>query len=168
MESISQTQSLYSQIIFRCSKCSLIPFIEIDNSSYDHLTLPKFNSNNDSLYDFNKEPKVILKCENNHENKILISKLNEECHKINLNGVICDICKKGNERIYYCIKCFNFYCNEHKNTHSIIEEHYLISKNKLDLIVLNIIEIILPFVIMILKIFVIFVNIIIIISKNMK
>ena len=106
MESISQTKSLYSQIIFRCSKCSLIPFIEIDNSSCDDLTL-------DSLYDLNKEPKVILKCENNHENKILISKLNEECHKINLKSVICDICKKGNERIYYCIKSFNFYCNEH-------------------------------------------------------
>ena len=124
MESISETQSLYSQIIFRCSKCSLIPFIEIDNSSYD-LRLYSFD-------DLNKEPKVILKCENNHENKILISKLNEECHKINLNGVICDICKKGNERIYYCITCFNFYCKEHKNTHSINEGHYLISKNKLD------------------------------------
>ena len=125
MESKSEKESLYSQIIFRCSKCSLIPFIEIDNSSYDDLTL-------DSLYDLKKEPKVILKCENNHENKILISKLNEECHKINLNGVICDICKKENERIYYCIKCFNFYCNEHKNTHLINEGHYLISKNKLD------------------------------------
>ena len=124
MESISQTESLYSQIIFRCSKCSLIPFIEIDNSSYD-LTL-------DSLYDSNKEPKVILKCENNHENKILISKLNEECQRINLNGVSCVMCEIGNEGIYYCIKCFNFYCNEHKNTHSINEGHYLISKNKLD------------------------------------
>ena len=81
MESISQTKSLNSQIIFRCSKCSLIPFIEIDNSSYDDLTLGSFNY-------LNKEPEVILKCENNHENKILISKLNEECHKINLNGVI--------------------------------------------------------------------------------
>ena len=70
MESISQTESLYSQIIFRCSKCSLIPFIEIDNSSYDHLT-------HDSLYDLNKEPKVILKCENNHENKILNGKLSK-------------------------------------------------------------------------------------------
>ena len=125
MESISETESLYSQIIFRCSKCSLIPFIEIDNSSFDDLTLCSFD-------DSNKEPKVILKCENNHENKILISKLNEECHKINLNGVICDICKQGNEGIYYCIKCFNFYCNEHKNTHLINEGHYLISKNKLD------------------------------------
>ena len=67
MESISQTQSSYSQIIFRCSKCSLIPFIEIDNSSYDDLTLCSFD-------DSNKEPKVILKCENNHENKISISK----------------------------------------------------------------------------------------------
>ena len=66
MENISETQSLNSQITFRCSRCSLIPFIEIDNSSYDYLTY-------NSLYDLNKEPKVILKCENNHKNKILIS-----------------------------------------------------------------------------------------------
>ena len=43
METISETQSLYSQIIFRCSTCCLIPFIEIDNSSYVHL-----------FYDLNK------------------------------------------------------------------------------------------------------------------
>ena len=42
MESISEIESLYSQIIFRCSKCSLIPFIEIDNSYYDDLTLDSF------------------------------------------------------------------------------------------------------------------------------
>ncbi len=39
------------------------------------------------------------------------------------------MCEIENEGIYYCIKCFNFYCNEHKNTHSINEGHYLISKN---------------------------------------
>ncbi len=63
MESVTQTQFFYSQIIFRFSKCSLIPFIEIDNSSYNDLKLYSFD-------DLNKEPKVILKCENNHENKI--------------------------------------------------------------------------------------------------
>ena len=54
MESISQTESLHSQIIFRCSKCSLIPFIQIDNSSYDHLRLYSFNNLNQIIINISK------------------------------------------------------------------------------------------------------------------
>ena len=111
----SQSISSLSQIPeilrdYRCPECSLIPFIEI-SSNDNKLTMK-------------------TKCTNNHTFVDNFDKMQMKC-RTQKSKYFCEICRNANkknefeqENLYYCSKCYKFFCYNHgKNIHKLKEGH---------------------------------------------
>ena len=101
---------------FRCPKCYLIPFIQ--------------------LYAKKNNLIMKIKCINNHEFTNSIKELENKIEEKSLNKIICNKCKvniKKELEFFYCINCYENYCNECKNFHeSKNKNHKLINIEMID------------------------------------
>ena len=112
----SNNESLFIENIFseenviRCPICYLIPFISIENS--------------------NEQIILNLKCLNNYDINKPIKELYYESKKYQINSIKCKNCEEK-DKLYYCIKCYGFYCE--KELHSLNEGlNILIPIKKID------------------------------------
>ncbi len=104
---------------YRCPKCHLIPFIEV-------------------TIDQNKIT-MNTKCVNGHSFTDTIDKMQLSCK--NNADYYCQLCVNKNEEIinqneqklYYCYKCFKFYCYNHgKNVHVMKDGHKIYFNDSYD------------------------------------
>ena len=131
-ESFFNKNILSEENVIRCPKCYLIPFISI-------------NYSNEQIF-------LNFKCLNNHLINKPLKELYYESKKYQINSIKCKK-KKKKDKLYYCIKCYGFYCE--KEIHSLEEGHnILIPVKKKNIIIIMLIH----FVLLIIKIFVIIVN----------
>ena len=112
-ESLSKVSQLpIEKQEYRCPECSLVPFIEITSD----------------------QNKLIMetKCVNNHYFTDSFDQMQLRCK--NRSKYYCQICKSENKKniiekdqiLYYCSKCFNFYCYNHgKNIHVMKDGHQI-------------------------------------------
>ena len=102
--------------VMRCPTCFQIPFISIDNSK--------------------EKPYLIFNCINNHETKMDFKQLYKKSKEFQINTIKC-VCGRENDisKIFYCIKCFGFYCE--RELHSLIKGHNLIPVLKMDYVCYN-------------------------------
>ena len=98
---IFNQEKLLEKNIHRCPKCYTIPFISIENINDD---VPMLN----------------FKCLNGHEINMNLKKLYLDNLKNDL--MKCNNCNESDiSKLFYCIKCFQFYCE--KEEHSLKEGH---------------------------------------------
>ena len=104
---------------YRCPECFLVPFIEIRNEQNKLL--------------------MTTKCVNNHSFKDYFDKMQLKCK--NNSNYFCQLCKlenkennvKNDQQLYYCSKCFKFYCYNHgKNIHINTNDHNIFFNNNYD------------------------------------
>ena len=102
---------------FRCPKCYLIPFIYISNKE-------------NNLF-------ITIKCTNNH---IYTKTFDEMLNLCLISNYSCFSCLNENQInnnyqniLYYCSKCFNFFCLNHGLIHNNLNEnHSIFNNNKID------------------------------------
>ena len=110
-DSITTFKTKNIKNIIRCPKCHLIPFISIDNKITN--------------------PILYLQCENKHNINGPIEKLYENNKNYQIDSVKCQKCNENNiSNLYYCIKCFGFFCEKEK--HFLVKEHQEIPFEKID------------------------------------
>ncbi len=100
---------------YRCPECSLVPFIEIKTEQNNLL--------------------MSIKCVNDHSFTDYFDKMQIRCK--NNSNYFCQLCQSENnenknkdvQKLYYCSKCFKFYCYNHGQKYHIIKNGHNIYFN---------------------------------------
>ena len=114
----SNTQNIVNNKEYRCPKCYLIPFIKI-------------LINNNQLF-------MGIKCTNNHKGTKPFDQMQIFCKKNSISNNYCAVCENENEKnrsniIYYCSKCYRFFCLKHGETHKLKDQHEIVYLKKFDI-----------------------------------
>ena len=107
LSSMSQINTIDNKE-FRCPKCSLVPFINI-------------STNNNKLF-------MSIKCINNHTYSNTFDEMQKKCKINSILYYLCTICENENitsdsKNLYYCSKCYKFFCSKHAEIHKLKEDH---------------------------------------------
>ena len=113
----SKTQINYTNQEYRCPKCSLIPFIQINY----------------------KDNKIIMetKCLNNHIYSEPFDKMEKLCKFSPISNCICENCEEKDKKkltniFYYCSICYKFFCIKHGELHKLNAGHEIFLNKNLD------------------------------------